>query len=492
MLRRPRTRRRLVLIAWLLATLLLSACGKAPEDDARQPPSTTEVAPPSLAEELVTSKRTDDLSGIRKNRELRVLVTYSPTDFFFDEEGTARGLQVEFLNEYEKLLNKGIKQREKKIRIIFIPTTFDQLIPDLLDGKGDIAAAMLTITPERQEKVDFATGEGMLVDELVVTGKNVDDIASLDDLSGRAVYVVRGSSYAEHLRDLNQEFEQRGLEPVDIHETESQLLSKDILELVNSGVIDITVVDDYAARLWAQVLPNVRVLDDVKVTSGNILGWAIRKDNPELLAHVNKFVQTVKQGTLTGNILFKRYYENTQWIDNPTAKSERDKLDSLLALFRKYADQYDFDHLAIAAQAYNESRLDHSRKSNRGAVGIMQILPSTAADPNIGIPSIDKLEDNIHAGVKYLAFLRDRYFSAPEINPLNRSAFAWAAYNAGPAKVRRMREKAENMGLDPNIWFSNVEVAAAKIVGRETVEYVSNIYKYYVAYRLVSDRIEAL
>jgi membrane-bound lytic murein transglycosylase MltF len=124
-------------------------------------------------------------------------------------------------------------------------------------------------------------------------------------------------------------------------------------------------------------------------------------------------------------------------------------------------------------------------------VGVMQVLPSTAADPNVAIERIDELENNIHAGVRYLAFLRDRYFSDPEISPLDRNAFSWAAYNAGPAKVRKMRQQAAKMGLDPNIWFSNVEVAAARVVGREPVQYVSNIYKYYVAYRLVADRTEA-
>jgi membrane-bound lytic murein transglycosylase MltF len=495
--------------ACFFAVFLLAACEQAPEtppqESAPAPqsspgreaspagsepeaPAEAEAQPPSLAEALVSPLHTDDLPAIRSRRELRVLVTYSPTDFFFDDEGTARGLQVELLREYEKALNKGIRRREKRTRIIYIPTTFDRLIPDLIAGKGDIAAAMLTITPERQARVAFATGKAMEVNELVVTGRNVTGIEDIEDLSGRSLYVVRGSSYAEHLRELNREFAQSGLAPVDIQEADSHLLSGDILQLVNSGVVDVTVVDDYAARQWAQVLPDIRVLEDIRVTTGNTLGWAVRKDNPELLRHLNAFARKMKQGTLTGNILFRRYHENTKWISDPTEQAERNKLDLLLDLFREYAGRYDFDHLAIAAQAYQESRLEHDRKSPRGAVGVMQVLPSTAADPNVAIERIDELENNIHAGVRYLAFLRDRYFSDPEISPLDRNAFSWAAYNAGPAKVRKMRQQAAKMGLDPNIWFSNVEVAAARMVGREPVQYVSNIYKYYVAYRLVADR----
>ena len=151
----------------------------------------------------------------------------------------------------------------------------------------------------------------------------------------------------------------------------------------------------------------------------------------------------------------------------------------------KYADRYDFDQLAIAAQAYQESGLDHGAKSSAGAIGIMQILPGTAKDPNVNIPDYDKLEPNIHAGTKYMAFLRDRYFSGPEFDAENRFAFSWAAYNAGPAKVRSMRKRAEKMNLDPNKWFGHVEFAALAIVGQETVRYVNNIFKYYIAYKVI-------
>jgi len=146
----------------------------------------------------------------------------------------------------------------------------------------------------------------------------------------------------------------------------------------------------------------------------------------------------------------------------------------------------------IAALAYQESQMDHSRKSHVGAIGIMQILPSTATDKNVDIPNIEELENNIHAGTKYLRFLRDRYFSDPAIDELNQNQLAFAAYNAGPAKIRRMRTETGKAGLDPNIWFGNVEIVIAKKIGRETVQYVSNIYKYYIAYRLTHDKSLAM
>ena len=441
----------------------------------------------SLADQLVQQKYTDDLSEIKKRKRIRALVTYSRTDFFFDDSGAPRGLQVALLNEYEKQLNEGVKNEAEKIRVQFIPTTFDRLIPDLLEGRGDIAAAMLTLTAEREKKINFITSKKQNVSELVVTHKSINNIAAVEDLAGQKIYVLRGSSYAEHLKTLNQTFKKNNLKPIVIVEAESHQLSEDIMELVNAGVVKTTVIDDYKAEIWSKVLPNIQVLESVAISKDNAIGWGIRKDNPELEKSLNVFLKKVKKGTLLGNMLFNRYYKKDKWIKDPNSRNDRNKLLALVHLFKKYGDQYNFEFLAIAAQGYQESQLDQTKKSHRGALGIMQVLPSTAADKHVRITSIDKKEDNIHAGVKYLAFLRDRYFTDPAISAEDRMAFSWAAYNAGPAKVRKMRKLAEEMGLDRNVWHSNVEVAAAKIVGRETVQYVDNIFKYYIAYSLVSE-----
>jgi membrane-bound lytic murein transglycosylase MltF len=447
------------------------------------------AADPSIIEHVVEKQYSDDLPGIQQRKQLRALVTFSRTDFAILPNGKPQGLQVELLHEYEKALNKGIKRAVDRTQIVLIPTTFDRLIDDLREGKGDIAAALLTITPERREQVAFATGEAMNVSEFLVNHKDQPPIAHLDELAGQEVYVLRNSSYAEHLRALNEDFAARGLEPVRITEADGKLLSEDILELVNAGVVEWTVIDDYKGRLWAKVLPNIRLLEDIPLTTGNRLGWAVRKDNPKLLASLKKFTGKVKKGSLLGNVLFNRYLKDSRWIENPLADSERSRFQKVVEVFSVFADTYDFDVLALTAQGYQESKLDNSKRSHRGAVGIMQLLPSTAADPNVDIKNIKKLENNIHAGVKYLAFLRDRYFSDPGIEPHDRLAFSWAAYNAGPANVRRMRDKAVKMGLDANVWFGQVELAAAKTVGNETVDYVRNIFKYFIAYTFARDRL---
>ena len=455
-----------------------------------QPGSTATPAPQAQPEQTreildLTERFSGDLGDMRKRKQIRALVTYSRTDFFF-YKGRARGAQVEFLLAYEKFLNRRIKRPENKVHIAFLPVPFDQLIPALNAGRGDIAAAFLTITPQRQTHVDFATGGLFKVSEIVVSNKNKVQLERLEDLSGKRVYVLSNSSYVQHLEQLNRTFAAQGLAPVDIVQADSELLSEDILELVDSGVVDITVIDDYKASLWLPLLPNLQMHADLKISRDNPVSWAIRKRSPELSKSLHAFAAKARKGSLLGNILFRRYYSDTQWIKNPTTRKELKKLTQSIDLFKKYGKQYGFDYLALLAQAYQESGLDHSKRSHHGAVGIMQMMPSTARDAHVSIRNINRLENNIHAGTKYMAFLRDHYFSDPAITPENRQAFTWAAYNAGPTNAIRMRNQAKAMGLNPNIWFSNVEIAASKLIGRETVQYVAHIHKYYIAYKLAS------
>ncbi len=428
-----------------------------------------------------------DLDEMRARRVVRALVAPSRTDFFLDH-GQIRGIQAELLREFAEFLNADGRRESERIRVKFVPVAFGELIPALQAGKGDLAAAFLTETPRRNTLVQFVPGMREQVSEVIVTHRSVEAPSNAEALSGQHVYVLHESSYADHLRELNERLHSKGLAPVEIEQADPRIESEDILELVNSGVVSTTIVDDYKARLWARVLPNIRVHEQVAIATGRTVGWAVRHGSTQLASELARFTSGTRSGTLLGNILFERYFKNVRWVDDPTARAERDKLERYIALFEKYAEKYGFEPLALAAQGYQESRLDHSLRSQRGAIGLMQLLPSTARDPNVGIPDIHSVDANIHAGAKYMAFLRDRYFSAPEIDPWNRTALSLAAYNAGPRKIREARAEATRMGLDPNVWFDNVEIATGRRVGREPVRYVANIYKYYVAYRLVLGR----
>jgi len=274
---------------------------------------------------------------------------------------------------------------------------------------------------------------------------------------------------------------------VDIVPVDELLEDEDLLEMMHAGLIPATAIDTHKAALWSQVFEALNYHWDIKIRTGSHIGWAVRKQSPRLKSVVNGFIEKHRKGTRIGNVLFNRYWKSIDWIRNVFGPGDRERYDAAVRFLREYAERYGFDWTLIAALAYQESRIDQSKRSPQGAVGVMQILPSTTKDPHIAVPDIEKLEHNIHAGVKYLRFLYDRYFANEPMDGLNKGLFALASYNAGPARIARLRRKAKQAGLDPNIWFRNVEIIAARQVGRETVRYVENIRKYAAAYRLIVD-----
>jgi len=325
----------------------------------------------------------------------------------------------------------------------------------------------------------------------VVTGPAAPEIASFDDLAATKVHIRRSSSYFEHLSLLNEARKKEGKPEIPVYEADEHLEDYDLLDMVNASIIPAVIVDSHKAALWAQVFDNIRVHEDLAVNTGGSIAWAVRKDSPKLLEAVDGFVKTAAKGTQLGNVLIKRYLKSTKWMDNALAAKERQKFRDTVDFIKRHADTYGFDWLMVAAQGYQESRLDQSKRSPVGAIGIMQLLPSTAADPNVGIPDIGKADRNVEAGVKYLRFLREQYFDDPEVTPFDKALFSFAAYNAGPGNIAKARRKASAMNLDPNVWFDNVEVAAAKSISREPVVYVRNIYKYYIAFKLAEEAREA-
>jgi membrane-bound lytic murein transglycosylase MltF len=264
----------------------------------------------------------------------------------------------------------------------------------------------------------------------------------------------------------------------------------DLLEMVAAGLIPATVADSFMVDLWVQVFPALNPHPEAAVASGGKLAMAFRKDSPQLAEALNAFVKTQKQGTLAGNVLINKYVRSTKWVKNARSDEDVARFRSMVHLFQKYSDQYSFDWLLMAAQGYQESGLDQSKRSPVGAIGVMQVMPATAQDKAVNIPDIHELESNIHAGIKYNRWVVDNFYDDPAINKVDRQLFAFASYNAGPGRVRSLRKEAGEQGLDPNRWFNNVELIAAKRIGRETVQYVANIYKYYLAYQLVMRQAE--
>ncbi len=426
-----------------------------------------------------------DYEEMVQDRIIRVLIPYSKT-FYFLDGAMQRGLSYEGAKTFEKYVNARHKTRHLKIHVVVIPTAREKLLSHLNKGLGDIVMGNLTITDERRKLVAFSDPFLKDVDEVIVTDKKGPALTNIFDLAGKEIYVRKSSSYYGSLLRLNEVLASTEKTPVKIVFADENLEDEDLLEMLNAGLLPMLVVDKHKAEFWGKIFDNIKIHLNIKVNSGGSIAWAFRKNSPELEKVINEFVRKNKKGTLHGNIAFNRYLKETKYVTNANQTEDRKRFMEMVEYFKIYGKKYDFDHLMLAALAYQESRLDQKAKSHVGAVGVMQILPSTAKDKNVGINNIHEVEANIHAGTKYLRFMIDRYFKDDSINKINKMLFSFASYNAGPAKVARLRREAAKMGLDPDVWFHNVEVVAAKRIGRETVQYVSNIYKYYVAYRLLA------
>jgi membrane-bound lytic murein transglycosylase MltF len=451
-------------------------------------PAAPALDQPSAAaakEHFLQKKWTGDFDGMVKRRQIRILVPYSKTLYFVDL-GQQRGLAYDVFTLFGDFVNKNLKKGDLRVHIIFKPEARGDLVEDLKNGLGDIAIGYLTITREREAQVDFSLPVIENISEIVVTAPGEPPVPSPAELSGREVYVRKDSSYYESVEKLNAELKKAGKAPVKIRVAPDNLEAEDILEMVNAGLVPATVVDDNRARFWKQVYTKIQLQPAAALRTGGSTGWMIRKNSPLLKKEIDAFLRKYPAGSATRNMLLSKYLQKAKYVKEATSKEERAKFDKIVELFRKYCQKYDMDTLLMAAQGYQESRLNQQAKSPVGAVGIMQVMPATGKELNVG--DIHQIEPNIHAGVKYVRFMMDKYYAQEPMDALNKGLFTFASYNAGPGRITQLRKIAKERGLDPNLWFNNVELVAAEKIGRETVTYVSNIYKYCLAYQLVVEQ----
>jgi len=441
----------------------------------------------ALALPLTFGRYTGDLDVMSKRRNVRALVVYSRSGFFYDK-GRPKGISYEAAEEFARFLNGKLKTGKLRINLTFIPVKPEQLKAALTQGLGDFIAAGVVVTPERQQEVAFTVPIATDARPVVVTGPTGNGYNNIDDLGGKEIYVNPLTNYYQNLQDLNDAFKSAGKRPLLIKEADKNLTDEDLLEMVNAGLIPATVTFTQRADFWSKVFPQLVVHPDLALAGEERLAWVTRKDSAKLKQLLDEFIEGHRMGTSFGNTLFRRYLQNTKWVKDSTSSAEMKKFQTYVALFHKYAAQYDFDYLMLAAQGYQESMLDQNRRSPRGAVGIMQVIPKYATAPPIDISNVDHADGNIHAGAKILHTIQKRYFDDPGIDLTNKTLMTLAAYNAGPTRISNLRKRAKAEGLNPNQWFGNVELVAAKEVGQETVRYVSNIYKYYVAYRLILEQ----
>jgi membrane-bound lytic murein transglycosylase MltF len=474
--------------AALACTLFASPISAAPEAKPSTPAPKREQL--TISPEEVKKPWTGDLDGMIKRGFIRVLTVYSKT-FYTVDKGIQRGAAYDagtlFVTDLNKKLAKDNKLTHKhlKVRVLFIPLGRGELLPALAAGKGDIAMAGLGVTEERQKLVDFSSPLFPNVSVVVVSGPASPAISSVDDLAGKQVFVRRSSVHYELLTALNRRFAAEKKPAVVIKEAPEELEDEDLLEMVNAGLIPFTASAGFYVKFWKQIFPNIRGHEEVPLLTGGNMAWAIRNDSPQLKAAADDFVARHAKGTSLGNQVLARYFKNAKYVKDAASEAERKKFLALVQYFQKYGDKYDVDWLLMAAQGYQESQLNQAIKSPVGAIGVMQVMPKTGNE--LGVGDITEAEANINAGIKYMRLMIDQYYEKEPMTKLDKALFAFASYNAGAGRISQMRKEAAKRGLDPNVWFHNVEYVVAEKLGSETVTYVSNIYKYYIAYKLLTE-----
>ncbi len=427
---------------------------------------------------------TGDLDGMIQRRVIRVLTTYSRTNYFIDN-GTPHGLIHDSMRQFEDDLNKKLKNRNIQVHVLILTVSHDDLIPALLEGRGDIVAAGRMITDPLKEQVDFTTPTRAGVSAIVVTGPGAPPIKTVEDLAGKEVYLQWSMASRRTVERANATLDQKGRPAVKIRPAPEVLAEEDILEMVNAGLVKITIAYDDIAEFWQQVFPHLVLNRGAAVKTDGQIAMMVRKNNPQLKAELNAFLARYPAGSLQRNMVLQKYLKNVTYAKDATSAAARARFESTVALFRKYGEKYSIDYLLMMAQGYQESQLDQNAKSPVGAIGVMQVMPATGQE--MGVGDITEIEPNIHAGVKYIRFMIDRYYANEPMDMETKGLFAFASYNAGPGRIGQLRKRAAERGLDPNKWFNNVEIVAAEAVGRETVQYVANIYKYYLAYQMLME-----
>lgn len=420
-----------------------------------------------------------DFTEIKKRKVLRVLTRNNAATYFL-WRGELLGFEYELIQAFAKKHGLRVK--------MVVPPSRDELLPWLLDGKGDIIAASLTVTQSRKDRGIVFSRKTNKVSEYLVARSNDNSIKSIQDLVGRKIFVRRSSSYWQTIRNLIN----AGID-IRLREAPESMETEEIIAKVAAGEYDLSVADSHILDI------ELTWRDDVKaaLSLGEpvLHGWAMRNSDKILHAEVNSFLKKEYRG-LFYNILQQKYFKTPHKIkrrlEQRIDKSTGGDLSPYDRLVKKYANKHDFDWRLIVSQMYQESRFDPKAKSWVGALGLMQVMPRTARE--MSISNLVKPENGLRAGVKYMAWLWQRF--EPELDIKDRYWFVLAAYNAGLGHVRDARRLAKKQGWKANRWFKNVEKAMlllskrqfyknarhGYVRGREPVNYVRNIQTRYQAY----------
>jgi len=426
-----------------------------------------------------------DLAAIRSGGTLRVLVNQSRNSSG-EIKGEPIGVEYRRLRAFEQYLNDSAPGR-KPLTVKFIPKAKDQLLGALQRGEGDLVAPGEVLLARDGQNVSPSLPWKADVPLVLVTKQGNRKFVRLEQLAGRTITLPAGSAAGEAVRKVNERLAQKRLAPLVLEWTDSSLAVEDVLEMVQAGIFNYTVVEQPIAERWAKVFTKLRVDRHLVLDNSEPMTWYVRRDAPMLQASVNRFLKDYR-APADQDVAFQRLYRRAYQVRNPLVVPDRKRLEAVRPTLQRYAEQSKVDWLALAAVAFKESNLDAGARGAGGATGLMQITPASARA--VGVNTVHQKENNVQPASRYMAMLRKRFFSSPRINERDRMAFVLAAYNAGPERVQSLRAEAKRQGLNPNQWFFQVERVAAEQLGMGVVNYVSSVNKYYLAYQRERDGLE--
>ncbi len=440
----------------------------------------------------MTDYYTYDFEELVKTGVIRILVVYDGVNYYF-VDGHEDGFAVAMGKQLKKYINEThIKNDSNKIDIQYIPVRTDQIFKLLEKGVGDIAASFIIPTQRLKNEVAFTDPFMQELSELVVTKKGSYKIKSIKDLSGISVYIRKSSKAYETIKALNIAFRTMNWAPVNIVLVQETMQDAELIQRISNGEIPATIISSAQAKLWEHIFTNIKFHTEFPVSSHNTMNWAIRNYNYHLLNIVNQFIALYNQDTKSGKKIVGTYFRPLANSTSTHSKKQSlstmgmkfDEFQKFKTVFKKYGEEYDLDWRLLMSQAYQESTFNPNAKSPKGPIGLFQVSPTMAQ--NFLVNSVDELktiDGNAKAATKYLKYIVDNYLKGSYyLDNQNKMAFALASYNAGPGRIKYYRTLAERQGLDPNVWFNNVEKIVAEKGLSETVNYVSSILKRYRAF----------
>lgn len=435
---------------------------------------------------------TGSYSEMLQRGQIRVAVPYDRT-IYVNDKGVQRGLAVEVSKGLAKWINAKYagQLKGKSLSIKLIPVIASDLLNSLTTGKADIAIGDIGLYEPIPNSQNFIVNHAQKVrQEVLVTGPSSLPLKNIGDLSGQTVYGSRNTNFQKTLSELNKELKRDGKQPVNLASPLGDLDDEDLLEMLNAGLISYVIVGDWKFQLWQSIYKNITMHADLSVQDSGWVGWVVRSNNRDFNDDLKNFYDS---DDFTKSLTAFRqddYKQHLKGLKDPMDKPLWERFESMRPLFSRFGAEYKLNPLFIASLGFQETLLNQSAVSSVGAIGVMQLMPATGM--SLGVGDIHLLEPNIHAGADYMNQLINKYFPDAKFEGINRSLFAVASYNIGPNNVAKARDRAGELGFDPNRWFGNVEFIATEHMGYEPMIYVRNVYKYFISYSLRLKEIQGI